>query len=100
MTFPFVTISLSVATLLGIGGSVYTSMSMGAGNDGEAEKTLGTVFSLSVIIGILFTAVCLLFLEPLALIFGATEGVQGSLPYVLDYAPVILLGAPLSLIHI
>ena len=97
VTFPFVTISLSVATLLGIGGSVYTSMSMGAGNDGEAEKTLGTVFSLSVIIGILFTAVCLLFLEPLALTFGATEGVQGSLPYVLDYAPVILLGAPFSM---
>lgn len=97
VTFPFVTIMLSIATLLGIGGSVYTSMSMGAGKHEEAEKTLGAVFTLSVAIGILFTAVCLLFLKPLVLAFGATEGVQGSLPYVLDYAPIILLGAPFSM---
>lgn len=97
VTFPFVTIILSVATLLGIGGSVYTSMSMGAGKHEEAEKTLGAVFTLSVAIGILFTVVCLIFLKPLVLSFGATEGMQGSLSYVLDYAPIILLGAPFSM---
>lgn len=96
VTFPFVTILLSVATLLGIGGSVYTAMSMGAGGREEAEKTLGAVFTLSVGVGILFTVVCLAFLRPLALAFGATEGAGGSLPYVLDYAPIILLGAPFS----
>lgn len=31
VTFPFVTIILSIATLLGIGGSVYTSMEHGRG---------------------------------------------------------------------
>lgn len=97
VTFPFVTIILSIATLLGIGGSVYTSMSMGAGKHEEAEKTLGAVFTLSVVIGVLFTAVCLIFMKPMALAFGATEGVRGSLPYVLDYAPIILLGAPFSM---
>lgn len=97
VTFPFVTVILSIATLLGIGGSVYTSMSIGAGKTEEAEKTLGTVFTLSVAIGALFTMVCLMFLKPLVLAFGATEGGQGSLSYVLDYAPVILLGAPFSM---
>ena len=97
VTFPFVTIILSIATLLGIGGSVYTSMSMGAGKHEEAEKTLGAVFTLSVAMGILFTVACLVFLKPLVLAFGATEGVQGSLPYVLDYASIILLGAPFSM---
>lgn len=97
VTFPFVTIILSIATLLGIGGSVYTSMSMGAGKHEEAEKTLGAVFTLSVAIGILFVVGCLIFLKPLALAFGATEGAQGSLPYVLDYAPFILFGAPFSM---
>lgn len=96
VTFPFVTILLSIATLLGIGGSVYTARSMGAGRREEAEKTLGAVFTLSVVVGILFTVVCLVFLRPLALAFGATEGTGGSLPYVLDYAPIILLGAPFS----
>lgn len=94
VTFPFVTIILSIATLLGIGGSVYTSISMGEGNNKEAEKTLGTVFTLSVTIGILFTVICLAFLKPLVMAFGATSG---SLPYVLDYAPIILLGAPFSM---
>lgn len=70
---------------------------MGAGKHEEAEKTLGAVFTLSVAIGILFTAAYLGFLKPLVLAFGATEGVQGSLPYVLDYAPIILLGAPFSM---
>ena len=74
VTFPFVTILLSIATLLGIGGSVYTSMNLGAGKEAEAEKTLGTVFTLSVAIGILFTVICLTFLKPLALAFGATKG--------------------------
>lgn len=97
VTFPFVTIILSIATLLGIGGSVYTSMSMGAGKNEEAEQTLGAVFTLSVLIGVLFTAVCLIFLKPMVLTFGATEGAQGALPYVLDYAPIILLGAPFSM---
>ena len=55
------------------------------------------MFTLAAALGILFTAACLLFLKPLALAFGATEGVQGSLAYVLDYAPIILLGAPFSM---
>ena len=37
VTFPFVTMILSIATLLGIGGSVYASMRMGAGKREEAE---------------------------------------------------------------
>ncbi|MDO4272167.1 MAG: MATE family efflux transporter [Eubacteriales bacterium] len=97
VTFPFVTIVLSIGTLLGIGGSVYTSMSMGAGKNEEAEKTLGTVLTLAVAIGILFTAVCLMFLKPMVFAFGATEGAQGSLSYVMEYAPIILLGAPFSM---
>lgn len=97
VTFPFVTIVLSIATLLGIGGSVYTSMSMGAGKNKEAEKTLGTVFTLAAAIGILFTVLCLVFLKPMAYTFGATEA---SLPYVLDYASIILLGAPFSMVAI
>lgn len=94
VTVPFVTIILSIGTLLGIGGSVYTSMNIGAGKREEAEKTLGAVFTLSIVIGVLFTITCLFFLEPLSLAFGAT---QGSLPYVLDYAHIILLGAPFSM---
>ena len=97
VTFPFVTIILSIATLLGIGGSVYTSMSMGAGENKEAEKTLGTVFALAAAIGILFTVLCLVYLKPMAYAFGATEA---SLPYVLDYASIILLGAPFSMVAI
>lgn len=94
VTFPFITILLAAATLLGIGGCVYTSISMGAGKNEEAEKTLGTVFTLSAVIGVLFTTVCLTFLKPLVLSFGATDI---SLPYVLDYAPIILVGAPFSM---
>lgn len=97
VTFPFVTIILSIATLLGIGGSVYTSMSMGAGKNEEAEKTLGTVFALGVIMGSMFTVVCWIFLKPMVYAFGATSA---SLPYVLEYAAIILIGAPFSMVAV
>ena len=100
VTFPLVTAILAIGTLLGIGGSVYAAMSMGAGKNEEAEKTLGTVFTLSVVIGILFTTVCLSVLKPLVLALGATDGTSGSLPYVLSYTPIILLGAPFSMLSI
>lgn len=94
VTFPLVTVILAVATLLGIGGSVHTSISMGAGKKEQAEKTLGAVFTLALAAGVLFSAACLLFLKPAAFALGATEA---TLPYVLDYTPIILLGAPFSI---
>ena len=63
-------------------------------------RSLGTVFTLSVVIGILFTTVCLSVLKPLVLALGATDGTSGSLPYVLSYTPIILLGAPFSMLSI
>lgn len=38
VTFPFVTILLSIATLLGIGGSVYTSMNLGGRKRSRSRK--------------------------------------------------------------
>lgn len=65
-------------------------MSMGAGKHEEAEKTLGAVFTLSVGLGILFTVVCLIFLKPLVLAFGATEGALSAVGIVLRISTVVI----------
>lgn len=50
---------------------------------------LGNVVVLNVIIGVMFTILCLLFLDPILRFFGASDA---TLPYARDYMQVILLG--------
>lgn len=94
---PFITIMLAVSTMLGIGSSVYISMKMGKNENDDAERMLGTAFILAVIAGTLLMITGLVFLRPIAYAFGATEA---SLPYVLDYTSIILIGAPFSMIAV
>lgn len=94
---PLVTIVLAISTMLGIGGSVFTSMRMGENKSGDAEKMLGTVFTLSAAIGIVLSVTCFVFIEPIVYLLGATDV---SLPYVLDYMRIIVIGIPFSILAV
>ena len=49
IAFPIVTIILAMSTLLGAGGSAYAAIKLGERREEDAEKTLGTVFILTLI---------------------------------------------------
>ena len=55
----------------------------------SAEAVLGNVLVMNIGIGLIFTIVCLLFLDPILYFFGASEE---TLPYARDYMEVILVG--------
>lgn len=97
IAFPVVTIMLAISTMLGSGGCAYASLKMGEGDDGEADKTLNNLFTLSVVSGIVMAVMGLLFLDPMLRLFGAKDSI---LPYARDYTSIILLGAPFNVLSV
>lgn len=97
VAFPIVTIVLSVGTLLGAGGSAYAAIKLGEKKEREAEKTLGNVFFLLVVTGVIMTVLGLVFLEPILKLFGATPS---NMAYSKDYASILLLGVPFNMLGI
>ena len=89
ITFPFMNLSGAIGACIGVGASTYLSVKLGQKDYSTAQQILGTSVVLKVITGIVFGALCLLFLDPILRFFGATDK---TLPYARDYMVVILLG--------
>ena len=89
ITFPFMNLSGAIGACIGVGASTYLSVKLGQKDYSTAQQILGTSIVLKIITGILFGALCLLFLDPILYFFGATEN---TIPYARDYMVVILLG--------
>ena len=89
VTFPLMNLSVAMGTLVGVGAMTLISVLLGQRNYGAAQKVLANVLTLNVIIGIVFSAVTLLFLDPILRFFGASDV---TLPFARDYMFIILLG--------
>ncbi|HEY3450747.1 MAG TPA: MATE family efflux transporter [Myxococcales bacterium] len=86
---PVVLVSMAFGGLIGFGGAAALSIYLGEQDRERSELALGNVFSLAVLIGLVLTAVGLLFLDPILVKLGATPQ---SLPYAREYNRLILLG--------
>lgn len=89
ITFPFMNLSGAIGAGIGVGASTYLSVKLGQRDYTTAQKILGNSIVLKIITGILFGALCLIFLDPILYFFGATEN---TIPYAREYMIVILLG--------
>lgn len=89
IAFPVQMIIMAFGIVLGTGGSSIISRALGAREKEKAERVLGNVFSLSLILSVLIAVPCLLYLDSILKVFGATAGV---LPYARDYLKYIILG--------
>ncbi len=89
ITFPFMNLSGAFGAAVGVGASTCISIKLGQRDYKTAEKLLGNTVTLNLIIGFVFAAVSLLFLDPILRFFGASDQ---TLPYARDYMVVILLG--------
>ena len=88
---PLMVIILAVAILWGDGCASYTSLQQGRGNRENASRGVCNACLMSVICGVVFMVLSLIFMEPLCLLFGASEN---SLPYAMQYGYIIALGFP------
>lgn len=89
VSFPFVTICLSLALLIGIGAASRFSLFLGAGRNENARSVVGNSVVILFIMGILLTLVTQTFLKQFLFAFGATSDVM---PYALTYAGICAWG--------
>ena len=89
VTFPLMNLSAAFGSLVGVGASTIMSVLLGQKNYEVANKVLGNVVVLNMIIGLVFMGVALTFLDPILYFFGASEN---TIAYAREYMQVILYG--------
>ena len=89
VTFPLMNLSAAFGAMVGVGGSTLISIKLGQRDYPTAERVLGNVVTLNVIVGLLLAVLGIVFIDSLLYFFGAS--VQSE-PYARDYMVVILLG--------
>ena len=86
---PMTVIAIALSLLIGDGAAAYLSLKLGEGDEKSAARGVGCSISVMVIAGVILCILFQLFLEPLCVLFGATEDI---LPYAMDYGRIISYG--------
>lgn len=89
VTFPLTNLAAAFGSLVGVGAGTLLSVKLGQKDYETTNKILGNLCSLNLIIGLLFTIVTLIFLDPILFFFGASDD---TIAYARDYMVIILLG--------
>ena len=89
VAFPIMVITSGFGMLIGMGGGVITSISLGKKDKEKAEKILGNTFSLLCIISLLVSILALIIKNPILKSFGASEN---TITYANSYLSIILFG--------
>ena len=93
ITFPFMNLGAAFGAAVGVGSSTSISVKLGQRDYQTTEQLLGNTVTLNLIIGIAFSVVSLLFLDPILRFFGASDH---TLPYARAFMQIILLGNVVS----
>jgi putative MATE family efflux protein len=93
VTFPITNIIMGVGMLVGTGAAAVVSIKLGQKKEKEAEKILGNAFILTLVISLIVTIIGIVFLEPILVLFGASEE---TMPYAKSFSTVLLLGTALQ----
>ena len=86
---PIIMIVSAFAALISSGGAPRASIFMGRGDKDSAERTMGSCFSMQVIISVILTTVLLIWHRDLLLAFGASEN---TIDFAADYIKIYALG--------
>ena len=84
---PIIMFISAFAALISAGGAPRASIYMGQGDNDTAEKTMGSCFSLQLVISAVLTAALLLWARPMLLAFGASGNtIEYAVAYIRLYA--------------
>lgn len=86
---PLNTMHMAILMMIGDGAAAFMSLNMGRGDPEKAARGIGNAVTLTVVVGILYTVLCEVFMVPLCRFFGATDN---SMPYALEYGRIIAMG--------
>ncbi len=89
VTFPLMNLSAALGTLVGVGAATLVSVLLGQKNYKSANKVLANDISLNCITGLVFSVLCLIYINPILRFFGASPNTIG---FAREYMQVILIG--------
>lgn len=89
LTFPLMNLSAAFGSLVGVGASTLISVKLGQKDYKTAQKVLGNVIMLNLIIGIVYTIIMFAFLDEILIMFGSSKETHG---YAKDFMQIILAG--------
>ena len=92
---PLMLIIMAFGMLVGIGGNTLVSIRLGQDRQDEANQIASNSLMLLTIIGVIFTILGLIFLEPILKIFGASAS---NIGYAMEYLRIILLGVTFNVV--
>lgn len=91
IAFPFSTSCVALGLLFGIGGASCFNLSMGRGEKDKAPYFVGNAAAMLMLCGIFLSALTLIFLRKLLVLFGSPADV---LEYAVQYVKITALGFP------
>lgn len=95
LTFPFVTFSMAIGTMIADGCVAFFSIKLGQKDYKAAERTMGNGISLALLSGLLLFLLMEVFLDPLLMLFGGTGVDPLTFTYAHQYSRITLIGIPM-----
>ncbi len=89
VTFPVMNLATALGMLIGAGAATRTSIVLGQKDHRQGEYILGNSVQLTIIIGIIYTTLFAIFIDPIITLFG---GSPNSLPYAREFLLWVLPG--------
>ena len=97
LTFPLMNLAAAFGSLVGVGAATLISVKLGQKDYDTAQRVLGNVFVLNILLGVAFTVVVMAFLDPILYFFGGSDNTVG---YARDYMEIILLGNAITHLYL
>ena len=89
LTFPLMNLGAAFGALVGVGAATLISVKLGQKDYDTAQRVLGNVFVLNILLGLAFTIIVFPFLDPILYFFGGSDETVG---YARQFMEIILLG--------
>jgi putative MATE family efflux protein len=97
LTFPLMNLAAAFGSLVGVGAATLISVKLGQKDYDTAQRVLGNVFVLNILLGVAFTVIVMAFLDPILYFFGGSDETVG---YARDYMYIILLGNTITYLYL
>ena len=94
LTFPLVTISMAIGTMIADGCVAYFSLKLGQRRYDEAALTMGNGIAISLLAGLFITLSMELLLQPVLRLCGGNTVSAQTFEYAVEYARITLIGIP------
>jgi putative MATE family efflux protein len=89
LTLPMMNMAAAFGSLVGVGGAALVSIRLGEHKPNEAARILGNTLFLDLVLGVSYSIVCAILLDPILRFIGASPQ---TLPYARQFMQIILVG--------